>query len=83
MLENLVPSILPRDNVGVSKLHARNGRTIALPVVNTKALKVVQKMSESSLTVHGVKLFNCLPKTIRNVANCSVIEFNSKLDCFL
>ena len=83
IFENLAPPIHYGDNGGILKLHARNGRTMALPEVNNKIPSAIKKMRDSSLTVHGANLFNCLPKTIRNLSNCSVLDFKSKLDCFL
>ena len=83
MLENIVPSIFHGENGGISKLHARNGRTIALPVGNTSCPRAIQKMRDSSLIVHWAKLFNCLPRSIRNLTNCSVLEFKVELDNFV
>lgn len=83
VFENLVPSIAHGDNGGILKLHARNGRTMSLPEVNNKVPSAIRKIRDSSLTVHGANLFNCLPKTIRNLSNCSIHGFKSKLDCFL
>ena len=83
IFENFVPSIHQGDNGGIAKLHERNGRTMTLPTVLNSTPRTIQKIRDSSLTVHGAKLFNCLPKAIRNSTNCSVLEFKSKLDRFL
>ena len=56
---------------------------MSLPEVNNKVPGAIKQMGDSSLTVHGANLFNRLPKTIRNLTNCSVLEFKSKLDGFL
>ena len=55
---------------------------MALPEVN-KTPSAIQKIRDSSLAFHGAKLFNCLPKALRNSTNCSLLEFKSKLDSFL
>ena len=83
IFENLAPSIGHGENGGMLKLHERNGRTMSLPEVNNKVPSAIKQMRDSSLTVHGANLFNRLPKTIRNLTNCSVLEFKSKLDGFL
>ena len=76
MFENLVPTIHCGGNGGIMKLHPRNGRTMSLPTIDTKCPRAVQKMRDSSLIVHGAKLFNSMPKALRNVSNCSLLEFN-------
>ena len=38
---------------------------------------------EGSLQIHGAKLFNALPKSVRNLTRTSVDEFKVALDKFL
>ena len=40
-------------------------------------------MREKSFQVHGAKLFNALPKSIRNLRKISIEDFKFKLDKFL
>jgi hypothetical protein len=40
-------------------------------------------MRNASLTVQGVKLFNIVPKNIRNLTGCSKERFKRQLDIFL
>ena len=82
ILENIVPDI-DGGNGGIVKLHPRNGRTIIVPSVDTTSPRHIQKVRDSSLFVHGAKLFNVLPKDIRNCTNCSVLEFKAKLDDYI
>ena len=82
MLENMVPAI-DEGSSGLVKLHPRNGRTINIPLVNNKSPRQIQKIRESSLLVHGAKLFNILPKYLRNIKNCSLLEFKNKLDGYI
>ena len=82
MFEKLVPAI-GGGHGGILKLHPRNGRTISIPSVDFKTPRQIQRVRDSSLTVHGAKLFNCLPKALRNSTNCSLPEFKAKLDDFL
>ena len=82
MLEQLVPAIRGGHG-GVSKLHPRNGRTFDIPFGNKNIPRHIQKVRDGSLLVHGAKLFNVLPKDLRNCSTCSLPEFKSKLDGFL
>ena len=42
-----------------------------------------RKKREDSFQIAGPKLFNCLPKSIRNLKRIGVEEFKEKLDLFL
>ena len=71
-------------NCGVtSKTHERLGRTCEIPQLNKNSRQSVQTIRENSFQVNGPKLFNCLPKYIRNKRGCSIEEFKSELDIFL
>ena len=48
-----------------------------IPNLNKKSIR------EQSFHVHGGKLFNSIPKNIRNMAGNNVDEFKEKLDLFL
>ena len=65
------------------KLHSRIGRTMSLPAMNNKSPQAIQTNRDSSLAVHGAKLFNCLPRSIRDVTKCATLEFKATLDKFL
>ena len=41
------------------------------------------KIRNASLSVHGAKLFNALPKHVRNVSGVPINTFKSVLDNFL
>ena len=43
----------------------------------------MQGLIESSFSVHGGKLFNALPKSIRNLTNVDLPTFKRKLDGYL
>ena len=59
---------------GLSKKKSPNNQ------VNTSS---VQNICDSSLSVQGAKLFNALPKCLRNLTDCTVFDFKKKLGCFL
>lgn len=79
ILEGMVPNFDESSEV-LAIENERRGRTCY-----TRALKrsSFQQLRCNSLSVHGLKLFNCLPKKIRNMRDCSVLKFKSVLDSFL
>ena len=88
IIEGIVPNpfVAFQDNVssGFSvKLSARNGRTCVFPSSNRHSSIKFQNIRNSSFIIHASKLFNALPKQIRNISNCSVDAFKEKLDTFL
>ena len=62
---------------------ARRGRLAQPKYVNWHAPATVRRARESSLAVKGVKLFNLLPKAIRNHDAKKVDSFKIMLDNFL
>ena len=79
MMEGLVPECvdLKRRNRG------RNGRSIKLPLLNRNATARVNTVREGSFFVRSVKLFNALPRSIRDLSGCSIEKFKGRLDRFL
>ena len=43
----------------------------------------IQTLREASFQVHGPRLFNSLPKSVRRITNVTVEEFKSSLDKLL
>ena len=66
-----------------SHQNERNGRFCDIVKLNTKSRQAIQTLKEKSFKINGPKLFNCLPKSIRDTKDCSVDEFKFKLDNFL
>ena len=61
----------------------RRGR-YAVPVnVSRNARSNVRKAREQSLFVHGTRLFNLLPASLRNEDSCDLDLFKNHLDLFL
>ena len=79
MLENLVPKCidLRRRNGG------RNGRSFRLPLLSRNASTRMKTIRDDSFFVQSVKLFNALPRNIRDLKGCSVEKFKNELDKFL
>ena len=81
ILQGLVP------NCGVQVIDAeskeRLGRRCKVPSMNKQASSAVQSLRDTSFQVTGPKLFNCLPKWLRNLKTLSLEEFKEKLDLVL
>ena len=65
----------------LSQSFERRGREVKIPAVRGKGK--VQTLREASFQVHGGKLFNSLPKSIRDLNKISVDKFKEKLDFYL
>ena len=52
-----------------------------LPPVRGKGK--IQSLRESSFQVHGPRIFNSLPRAIRNLQKISIDDFKEKLDMYL
>ena len=81
--ENLVPNIKSTDGNLIkiqSSVQSRRGRTL-----QTKPLKNshFSTLRFDSLPFHGSRLFNGLPKCIRNTSGCAKVTFKHILDTFL
>ena len=76
IIEGLVPNIDSKRKVR-SKTHVRHGRSCIVPLVKESRYK---EIVNGSFLVHGVKLFNAMPKSVRNATNCSKEKFKALLD---
>ena len=79
ILEKLVPNLDSNEvnRRGIySCQHIRHGRKFAVR-------GTYQKLISSSFYFRGPKLFNCLPKHLRNLSGCSKDFFKNNLDKFL
>ena len=65
-----------------TKFSDRRGLECGIPPLNSNATSKIRLMVDNSFVVRGPKLFNCIPKEIRNT-NLSSISFKNKLDNFL
>ena len=63
-------------------LSGRRGRSCVLPPLNTGTSARMQTIVDGSFSVRGAKLFNSLPKKLRNFEG-SVDSFKNALDSFL
>ena len=61
----------------------RRGRMMVLPPLCHKAPAAVRRARESSLQVKGAKLFNCLPRLLRDTLSGTPENFKANLDTWL
>ena len=59
------------------------GRMCDIPQNKFNSRKAIQTLRENSFQVNSPRLFNCLPKKIRNKKRCSIEEFKAELDLCL
>ena len=76
ILENRVPNI---NDAFKSKDHPRLGRMCISKYTGPNNTK----LRDSTLTIKGAKLFNAMPKNIRNLKNIPVDKFKNALDTYL
>ena len=68
-------------NCGIEETFSeRRGREVKVRPVKGKG--AIQSIREKSFQIHGAKIFNILPKSIRNLKT-STEDFKAKLDKFL
>ena len=79
MLEDLVPKCidLERRNRG------RDGRSFRLPLLSRTASTRLKTIRDDSFFVQSLRLFNSLPRNIRDLKGCTVEKFKGELDKFL
>ena len=58
---------------------SRNGRVCQLPALKEKC----QSMRDQTFQINAARLFNILPKYLRNLQNCGPEKFKIELDQFL
>ena len=81
ILEGLVPNV--GSNKVSSRTSLRHGRLCETPNIPTSAPANIRQLIEGSFCVQGTKLFNAIPKSIRNLSDVDVLTFKKKLDEFL
>ena len=79
ILENIVPNF---SNISVYS-HSRRGRLCKTPEVVNHLPKATQNLLYCSLKYTGPRLFNSLPKSVRDISNCDVNSFKNALDKYL
>ena len=85
ILDGKVPNIsnCSRHIVTAMESDRRLGRLCILPKHQNTATARVKTLLHNSFTTRAVRLFNILPKELRNTAGCSVDSFKNLLDKIL
>ena len=81
ILEGLVPNV--GTNKVSSRTSARHGRLCEIPRISNSAPANIRSLLEGSFCIHAGKLFNAIPKSIRNLVGVDIATFKKKLDEFL
>ena len=84
MLEGKAPNISSSGTQLIeSTWHVRHGRLCQIPVVPSRTPGKIKAARYSSISIRGPRLFNALPRSIRNMTGCSVDLFKSHRDALL
>ena len=76
----VVSGLVPNFTVDSSR-ESRRGLTMAVPPI-TGTREAIKTLKERSLLVEGPRLFNSLPKDLRNL-DCELDTFKAHLDAYL
>ena len=83
IIENLAPNPREAEDGGIKvRYHIRHGRKCYRTGINAPTA-FLRKLQNQSFLIHGPKVFNSVPKNIRNITQCSVEVFKRKLDGWL
>ena len=72
----------PNCGLEIASENQRLGRKCKVPSLVTNGRKAIQTLREACFQTNGPRLFNCLPKYIREIRKDQE-EFKTKLDIFL
>ena len=81
IIEDICPN-LPMNPITVY-IHPRKGRLCMIPPIKTKSTQKVQTIKENTLAINGPRLFNTLPREIREITDVKVDSFKRALDKYL
>ena len=82
IINGFVPNFVNARFKITTTVSERRGRSCAIPSLNTSASSRIQTIADHSFAVRAVKLFNVLPKKLRNHEGCPD-SFKASLDTFL
>ena len=76
----VLEGVVPNFGVQVAHNNKRMGRYCVIPHVRQSATQRIQTIRFASMGINGPRLFNTLPRQLRNISNCSVQTFKAALD---
>ena len=81
ILENQVPNL--SSSPVSSQASDRRGRTCLVPNISPRAPASLQTIRRNSFALRGPRIFNSLPRRVRDLSGCKVDAFKSALDRYL
>lgn len=78
----IIEGFVPNCGVEIANVNARLGRKIKIPNLKKNGRMSVQTLREQSFQINGARLFNSIPKKIRNIQFYQD-EFKEALDNYL
>ena len=82
ILENRVPNFDSNGEL-IPKFNERIGRTCQIKHNVLNSSPKARKLRDSSFSWNACRAFNSIPKSIRNLSNCSVQTFKNHFDKYL
>ena len=82
IINNLAPNLSNEHMAIYTRNSERRGLMCRIPAVNTAAVARVQTLKEDSFIVHGPRLFNAIPRELREFSG-TLYTFKVKLDRYL
>ena len=82
IIQGSVPNLLGNDGLDLAEYSQRRGRYCKIPSLNNRSSAHVRTLKECSFSVSGPKLFNIMPRNVRDF-NGSLHSFKNKLDKYL
>ena len=79
----VLQGLVPNPGVVESKENEYIGRRCQLSELNHRSRMSIQTLKDNSFLTNGPKLFNSLPKGLRNMKKCTEEEFKEQLDLYL
>ena len=83
ILEGLVPNISSNGRDITAVWTARRGRVCSVPGILPSASVRIQNIRRASFAINGPRLFNSLPKFVRDITKCDKDVFKAQLDHYL
>ena len=84
IIEGKVPNISDESNRQIATYaHVRHGRKCVIPQPLCYARMQVKTLVNSSFVVRAAKMFNALPKHLRDISKCDIDSFKNKLDRYI
>ena len=78
----ILEGYVPNCGVELATLNERLGRKIKIPSLTKNGRQAIQTLREQSFQINGARIFNSLPKNIRNIKKDQE-QFKVSLDEFL